>query len=321
MSFDRAGRLVVYPIAEIFHAVPVRVLDANVDDAALGAEVRGALEARVDPETALDEHRAELRKLGLTLSELDSSPSVSVSVERNRLELLGWRDDGRPAGDEPVRVYKASDEAIGRAVRELLRSLGGATQLPEGPLGAPFGYKLAWLAIRASDPSAVVEALGLAATEPAEWETGVERAYDERVVFVSPRTGGWVFALHFGWADDPPDLGDLSDRLATDVQHFATHRVPELHVWQRAEGGRVTRAFRYVGESGEAASSGEPTEIERRLGFDWTIGDEGEAPDVDEFPDEETVMQVAGEWSIDPRTLGSVASESATGVVGFLPGR
>jgi hypothetical protein len=321
VALDRSGRYVVYPIAEIFHGSPVRIVDADAADGALGAAVRTALETVVDPETSLAAHREDLRTLGLTLGELDSSPKVSVHVKRRRVELEGWRADGRPAGADPQSIGVRSDEDLGANIRRLFESLGGANEVPDGPLGASFGYKLSWLAVRGSDSSGVSDALGLERTEPAEWEEGVARAYDGET-FVSPRTGGWVFVLHVGWPDDrPPDVADLSKRLATEVQYFATHRVPELHTWTRAEAGHITRTLRYVGESGEATASGEPTEVERRLGFDWIVGDEDELPELDDVPDEDAVMQVAGAWSVDPQTLGGVSSESTTGFVGSLPGR
>jgi hypothetical protein len=40
--------------------------------------------------------------------------------------------------------------------------------------------------------------------------------------------------------------------LDTEVQFFATHRVTELHRWQRAADGSTGRAFGYVGQTGES---------------------------------------------------------------------
>jgi len=304
VSLDRGGRLVVYPLAESFHAAPVRVLDADVDDRRLGAAVRAALEADVDAETALEAHRDALRGLGLTLAELDSAPSVGVYATSKGLELEGWRADGSP--DERARraVGSDSEELLATEIRGVLASLDPDTR-PQGPTGASFGYKLAWLAIRGRDTASVAEALGLARHEPATWEDGVDRASDGASVFVSPPTGGWVFALHAPWLDEPPDLAELSARLETEVQYFATHRVPEAHAWARAADGRVLRTFRSVGETGETAATGVPTSVERRLGDD-------------EPPDEQTVMEVAAAWSVDPRTLGSVASDGTSGAVGYL---
>lgn len=303
MSLDRRGRLVVYPIAESWHAAPVRVLDADVSDAALGAALREALAARVDPGSARDAHGEELRRLGLSLGELDSGPSASVYPERKRLSLVGWDAKGFPTGEERTLAASVSDEELGAAVRGLL----GGTPRIEGPVGSPFGYKVAWVAVRGSDPTAVADALGLERREAVSWEDGVERSSAGRRVFVSPRTGGWVFALCVDWGDAPPDLAALSERLETEVQYFATHRVVELHAWGRANAGGVERAVRVVGESGEQSASGEPTDAEHGLDL--------------ELVDEETVLDIAAAWSIDPRTLGVVQSEGETGTLGFLPKR
>jgi hypothetical protein len=304
LSLDRRGRVVVYPIAEIFHSTPIEVLEPDVPDEELGAAVRRALAAPpVDPDEARDAHRAELRRLGLKQSELDSSPGASVYPRRRRLEVVQWLAGGHPGAEQSTLSAKASDAELGATLRRLLATDGATT---EGPVGATFGYKTAWLAVRDAEPDAVVEALALENTEPVEWEDGVERAH-ARGVFVSPRTGGWVFALHQGWHDEPPDLAGLSRTLGTEVQHFATHRVVEAHAWTRAEAGRVTRAVRVVGETGEESELGERTHAEQGL----------ELEDVDE----ETVLAIAGAWSIDPRTLGRVPSESETGIFGFLPRR
>ena len=304
LSLDRRGRVVVYPIAELFHSTPIEVLEDDVPDAELGAAVRRALAAPpVDPDEARNAHRAELQRLGLKQSELDSSPGASVYPRRKRLELVQWLPGGHAGDEQPTLSALASDAELGAAVRRLLGTDGPTT---EGPVGATFGYKAAWLAVREAEPDSVVEALALERTEPIEWEDGVERAYSGGV-FVSPKTGGWVFAIHQRWHDEPPDLAALSRALGTEVQHFATHRVVEAHAWARAEEGRVTRAVRVVGESGEESEFGDRTDAEQGL----------ELEDVDE----ETVLAIAGAWSIDPRTLGRVPSESETGVFGFLPRR
>jgi hypothetical protein len=60
----------------------------------------------------------------------------------------------------------------------------------------------------------------------------------------------------------------------------------------------------FVGETGETSAQGEPTQIERELDL--------------ELPDEDSVMQVAGAWSIDPQTLDRVRTESDTGTFGRL---
>jgi hypothetical protein len=70
---------------------------------------------------------------------------------------------------------------------------------------------------------------------------------------------------------------------------------------------------------GEAVAEGEPTEVERRLGLDWILPDGPEPPDLEHVPDEQTVLQVAAAWSIEPATLDVVPTESESGLLGRRP--
>jgi hypothetical protein len=103
-----------------------------------------------------------------------------------------------------------------------------------------------------------------------------------------------------------PALVRLSKDLATTVQFFSTHRVVEAHSWAFADRGRLIRAFAYVGEQGDTVLNiGNKTPGEPRL----KPGD---------VPTEETVMQVAAKWSIDPTTFDSQPVQPALGWSGTL---
>jgi hypothetical protein len=67
-------------------------------------------------------------------------------------------------------------------------------QTPDKP--QPFGFKVNWLALKTSDPLAVVDALDLKETTPANWESGLAVVYEyDPWIFVSPPVGGWVLAV------------------------------------------------------------------------------------------------------------------------------
>jgi hypothetical protein len=170
-----------------------------------------------------------------------------------------------------------------------------------------FGYKQAWLAIRDGEAAAVIAALGLRDLGPAPWREGVDLAYltDDRLVVTPPLAGagGADWLLVAGrWlmrADAPVDVAGLSAMLAREVQFFATHRVVELHRWERGRGGVLERAFEYVGKTGEVRLwHGDPDPAERAVGLPAAPTDE-----VDVLVSEHDVMRVAGAWSVDPTTL------------------
>src|SRR5437016_1404287 len=105
-----------------------------------------------------------------------------------------------------------------------------------------------------------------------------------------------------------PLLERLSRQFG-DAQYFCTHRDVDLHVWARARKGELVRGYGWLGQPGLPLwdESG-PTKEERALGFRFA---DGRSPAAEQapnsnggVPDEESVMQLACLWSIDPTTLG-----------------
>jgi hypothetical protein len=179
-----------------------------------------------------------------------------------------------------------------------------------------FGYKMIWVAVRAGEAEAILDALGLADPRTVDWPEGVREVYqDGRAVALTPALPGadgtpWTLAI--GPSLSTVDICDLSRRLGREVQRFGTHRVVEWHRWERAVSGRLVRAFEYVGDSGEVTAwDGDPDEVERAVGLPatWPIvegatvspGAAVEPPDVSVT--EMDVMRVAGVWSVDPTGL------------------
>jgi hypothetical protein len=168
-----------------------------------------------------------------------------------------------------------------------------------------FGGKQAWLAVAGGEPDAVRQALGLRDLGPVSWRAGLDLAHltDDRVVVTPPLAGAreirWVLAVGRRLMQTPPDVVALSAVLGTEVQYFATHRVTELHRWQRATSGDLLRAFGYVGQTGEVTSwFGEPDPAEREAGLPGVLD-----PEATVLVAERDVFRVAGAWSIDPTTL------------------
>ena len=168
-----------------------------------------------------------------------------------------------------------------------------------------FGGKQAWLAVAGGDPAALLTALGLRDLGTVPWRDGLDLAHltDDRIAITPPLPGArgekWVLAAGRRLMRHDPDIVAISAALATEVQYFATHRVTELHRWQRAAGGELLRAFGYVGQTGEVTSwFGEPGPAERDAGLPGELG-----PEASVLVAERDVFRVAGAWSIDPTTL------------------
>jgi hypothetical protein len=329
LDVDGHGRLLVYPISGIAHAAPAQLLPAATGDAALGEAILTAIGRsepdREDSNASIAEHRSSCTQLGVSEKDFLGYPGVTFVERRRRrrrppmIALYGWKPAGggwEPFDAEQVTVPADDPTALACEARSLLARIPSTRRTPPGErTGVPFGYKTAWLAVRSADTAAVCRALELTDVTEISWEAGIQ-ASDRGLVFVSPPTAGWVLAVGVDLAHNPPDPVELSAQLDTEVQSFATHRVVEAHRWERADKGTLERRLVYVGERNEAAATGEPTAIERSLGFDWAIEQPSAPPDHSIVPDEEAVMQVAGAWSLDPRELADTPTSSDLGVSG-----
>ena len=205
---------------------------------------------------------------------------------------------------------------------------------PDKPV--PFGYQMAWLAIRSRDTAAIVEALGLESAQPSNWNAGIGTVYDPRLgqnhVFVSPPVNGWSFVIGLplpqpigrGFADKAtPLLSDLGKRFI-EVQLFIAFPPVDLFAWARIIDGRVVRAFA-VGDQGIIWNQGKTTKEERALGLKLfelrgvrdRRGDAGGPLIL--HPTEDHVMQVARKWSLDPTKLGPKSGPESAGLIARAP--
>lgn len=170
-----------------------------------------------------------------------------------------------------------------------------------------FGGKQAWLAVRDGEQATVLTALGLRDLGEVPWRAGIDLAHlsDDRVAVTPPLPGAggasWVLAAG-RWLLRPAtaiDITELSGLLHTEVQFFATHRVTELHRWQRSVNGEPVRSFGYVGQTGEITSwLGDPDVAEQGAGLPAELDEETTV-----IVSEHDVLKVAGAWSIDPTRL------------------
>lgn len=210
----------------------------------------------------------------------------------------------------------ADDETLGSWVLSLL---GGAPDRPRPTQRATssgsdvaFGYKTGWLAVHTESHEPVIRALGLRRTEDVDWAGGISRAYTEGVL-VMPPVNGWVLVMGIDILVRPPDIAAMSRALGTEVQRFGSHRVSDGYEWLRARDGIVVR--RLSNDGGDWVAEGQSTDVEQRLGFGGTRPEGQDGPWVKE----ETVLDVAGAWSIDPQLLDESMVDGRSAVWGVRP--
>jgi hypothetical protein len=202
-------------------------------------------------------------------------------------------------------------------------------QEPDQPdLPHNFGFKNTWWAVQSADTAAVIEAIGLRNAHPANWETGVRRAW-EGDVFVTPPLRGWTLivgtSLPKGEREPEqeilPQLLRLSEQFGVALI-FASHRVSGYVFWAKAVAGALVRGYAYVdGDSFWDAGALTPEEHELGLRFfdDRSPESEDEAyweRDDLKFPDEMHVVDLARAWSVSPWYLEEEFHEKSIGTVG-----
>jgi hypothetical protein len=157
---------------------------------------------------------------------------------------------------------------------------------PTPDVPGPFGFKVSWFAVKASDAASVLDALEFGEVTPANWASGLAAAYgnpqsSDCWVFVSPPVGDWVLTVGSSlpcpvtiegqYNETGRKFDILFSRLMQrfdDVQFFGSHRVYDLATWARALNGKPMRSFAWLGSDGAVlANNGEQTPEEARLGF------------------------------------------------------
>ena len=190
----------------------------------------------------------------------------------------------------------------------------------------PFGYKTAWIAIRTQDTNAVAIALDLQNVRSANWEYGIWQAIDsdDHSIFVTPPINGWTLAV------GAPILLEADDHAASramelsrrfgEAQFFASMRITDAYIWARAINGNLIRLF-YEGDS-QRREQGEKTEEEKDLRLFDNSSPESNDPEYWKrkdlvFVDEQSVLKIAGKWSVDPSKLQEYGLAPALGLLGL----
>lgn len=202
---------------------------------------------------------------------------------------------------------------------------------PDAP--RPFGYGMAWLAVRTRDAARLIGALGLSAVERANWNTGLgtiySNAHGEGLVFVSPPVNGWTLVVGLAL---PQPLGKSFVDKATpflaglgaefiEVHYYLAAPGIDHFAWVRVLDGKIGRAFA-IGDKGVTWSSGRATREEKALGlklFEVRRRRGGARDGLVMMPTEAHVMQVAAKWSLDPTRVNEAGAGVGLGWIGRAP--
>ncbi|MBU2581916.1 MAG: hypothetical protein KJ622_09380 [Alphaproteobacteria bacterium] len=207
-------------------------------------------------------------------------------------------------------------------------------ELPDLP--KPFGYKMAWLAVRTDDGEELARAIGLSNFMAANWNSGIGTVYDDALggsyVYITPTIDGWTFVVGLGL---PHPVGvAFIDKLTpllislggkyTEVQYFFTYPLIDFFAWARMKDGKLVRAFA-VNDEGVVWNKGRISKEERALGLRLfelrgVRGRSGDAGgELVLYPTEDHVLQIANGWGIDPTRLEETGSGEGRGFIAKVP--
>ena len=192
---------------------------------------------------------------------------------------------------------------------------------PDQPIN--FGFKNQWLAIKSKDNEKIINALRLQKVRACNWKEGVHFGYTKGV-FVTPEINGWTLVLGIDILDLESDgTQEFLKRISNDFEEcqlFLTNRNVEYHFWGLARHGKIKRLYSYFGEEGNLIVKGKATAIENSLDLVKTISNSNNEKNSENItgyiPNEDTVMFIAENWSVNPSKIENYVNVSGLGFIG-----
>ncbi len=232
-------------------------------------------------------------------------------------------------GDKMIYEYKEGDEASMEKIDwEQIRQRALTKKPVINNFGESFGYKVFWFAIETEDAKSVIDTMGIKKAKRIGWKKGLNRAY-EGDVFITPPIDGWVLVV--GIDIDLPKSSDKKDSIVKllnklslkfgEAQLLGSHRISTTMIWMLSKFGDLQRLYKV--EDGEnKINFGKPTEVEKQWDFiqksEQIEKNGGEYPEDVEIPDEDTVLEIAGAWSVNPMEIEKYDDVRKYGYVGVL---
>ena len=173
-----------------------------------------------------------------------------------------------------------------------------------------FGYKEMWFATKGADIDRILSCCPeLKPVREAGWkEASAERMEMQKSrVMLSGPYDGWVFLIGNALWDftEVDALVDVMGRIgeqAQEVCYFASHRVSDGYAFAKAVQNKMVRLYSYA--DGELfGCMGERSDAEKKLSLHYAEKEEDLFEEGFDLIDEEDVLKIAGEWSINPQML------------------
>lgn len=202
------------------------------------------------------------------------------------------------------QMNKHNEEILDAHFRE--NDINRSQKTPDKLL--PFGQKMQWIAAKTDYREQVAATLGLTNLELANWSYGLEKASDNHV-FLTPNIEGWILAVGWGLGEIwmKTEVLEKLSREYGEAQFFLTHAGTQSHTYIRYANGKMIRNFHC--EEGEILmNEGTPVNSEQSLDFSNSL------------PDDNTVLNIAAEWSINPSLLHETrySNTEGQGTIGYL---
>jgi hypothetical protein len=195
---------------------------------------------------------------------------------------------------------------------------------PKKPIN--FGIKTIWCAVKSDNHENIADYLNLDKSKTCNWIEGTIRAF-EGEIFIIPSIENWVIIHGWGlpYPNNPSDFAgsvkflNLLSNEFDEAHLYGNHRVSSSAFWMKSVKGELKRLYLVMDVSG--ISIGEPTEIERKWNLiDWS------SPEIESeqywdnsvFPGEEEVLEVSGNWSLNPMKLETYIPIGEKGIFGKL---
>lgn len=216
-----------------------------------------------------------------------------------------------------IFLFVLSSLYLGKAKSEEKEMSDSESMLTNKDKPINFGYKNIWIAVKTDNKQRIAEILGIGEIKLSNWEHGLKATYNDDC-FITPRIGYWTLVVGInvidaaGTLDGVIELEKKLNKLSTEfgeAQSFGTYRVDEYHHWIKSINGKTARVYAYSGASGETFKNfGKLTPPEQGLNLFNSLSKEAESDkywereDLD-YADEDLVMKIAGNWSINPSKL------------------